>query len=65
MAKAKKQYRVMIAIANDATGKRFAPGDTVTTDDFSYDQIKEWQMISPPVLLDNDIYLASLPLGGK
>jgi len=65
MAKAKKQYRVMIAIANDETIKRFVPGDTVTTDDFSYSQIKEWQMMTPPVLLDNDIYLASLPIEAK
>lgn len=65
MAKAKKQYRVMIAIANDETIKRFVPGDTVTVDDFDYAQIKEWQMMTPPVLVDNDIYLASLPLEKK
>lgn len=65
MAKPLKKYRVMIAIANDETGKRFVPGDTVTADDFSYSQIKEWQMMTPPVLLDNDIYLAGLPLEKK
>ena len=65
MSIATKQYRVMIAIANDATGKRFVPGDTVTVDDFDYAQIKEWQMMTPPVLVDNDIYLASLPLEKK
>ena len=62
MAKAKKQYRVLIPVANDKTGKRYAVGDTVTTGDFSYDQIKNWQMCSPQVLQDNDIYLADLPV---
>lgn len=67
MAKSKpKQYRVMVAsITNDQTGARFTEGQTVTTDDFSYEIIKDWQMMTPPVLVDNDIYLASLPVEGK
>ena len=62
MAKTQKLYRVLIPVANDKTGKRYAAGDTVTTDDFSYDQIKAWQMCSPQVLQDNDVYLAGLPV---
>ena len=62
MDKPKKLYRVLIPIANDKTGNRYAVGDTVTTDDFSYSQIKDWQMCTPQVLQDNDVYLASLPV---
>lgn len=65
MAKSKKLYRVLIPVANDETGKRYAVGEIVTTDDFSYDQIKAWQMRTPQVLQDNDIYLASLPVEDK
>lgn len=67
MAKSKpKQYRVMVAsITNDQTGKQFVAGETVTIDDFPYDVIKDWQMMTPPVLVDNDIYLASLPIEGE
>lgn len=62
MDKPKKLYRVLVPIANDKTGKRYKVGDTVTTDDFSYSQIKDWQMCSPQVLQDNDVYLAGLPV---
>jgi hypothetical protein len=65
MAKPLKQYRVMIPVANDKTGKRYQIGDTVTTKDFGYDQIKAWQMKTPPVLLDNDVYVATLPMESK
>ena len=62
MDKPKKLYRVLVPIANDKTGNRYQVGDTVTTDDFSYSQIKDWQMCTPQVLQDNDIYLADLPV---
>lgn len=65
MAKPLKQYRVMIPVANDKTGKRYQVGETVTTNDFNYDQIKAWQMRTPPVLLDNDVYVAGLPMESK
>ncbi len=65
MAKPLKQYRVMIPVANDKTGKRYQVGETVTIKDFDYDQIKAWQMRTPPVLLDNDVYVAGLPMESK
>lgn len=60
--KSDKTYRVLVGIANDTTGKRFKPGDTVTPADFSAAHIAEWLKTSPPVLIDNDVYVASLPL---
>lgn len=47
-------YTVLIACRNDKTGAAFAPGDTVTADDFPKAVIAEWLKSEPPVLeVDN------------
>lgn len=40
-----KQYTALVALTNDATGKAFKPGATVTPDDFSEAVIKNWLKI--------------------
>jgi len=45
-----RQYTVLVACGNSATGKEFEPGDTVTTADFPQKAIDSWLVKVPPVL---------------
>jgi hypothetical protein len=43
-------YTIRIAVTNGATGKDYAPGDTITAADFPPAVIKNWLNLDPPVL---------------
>ena len=45
-----KQYKVLIPCTSNATGKKYAIGDTITGNDFSTAVIINWCQITPPVL---------------
>lgn len=38
-------YRAKVALSNSRTGKEYAPGDTLTVEDFDHETLEHWAAI--------------------